>query len=248
MPVKDVVTGAPFRQCVLVTGFGAFPGARHNPTLAILAGLERYRGRLARLGIGLHCVALPVVYDAVEPALRAAIGSARPDAILHLGLAGRRRWITLETRAVNRAGPLHPDAMRRRPAQVLAPGAPQIMRATWPAQRLRVALIPHGARLSIDAGDYVCNATLYRSLAAARAPRIGFLHVPRPKGRRPLARGRDPRPDLATMTDAVLAAILTVTRGPARRDRSGSAGLAQNPVGPTAPTQRFTLVGSRSSM
>lgn len=212
MPVKDVVTGAPFRQSVLVTGFGAFPGARANPTLAILAGLERHRARLARLGIELRCAVLPVVYDAVEPALRAAIGNSKPDTILHLGLAGRRRTITIETRAKNRAGPLHPDASRRAPRQVLAPGAAHLLRATWPAARLRAALAPHGARLSIDAGDYVCNATLYGSLAAGLAPRVGFLHVPRPRARRPLSRGQDPRPSLATMTEAVLAALLVVAR------------------------------------
>ena len=212
MPVNDVVTGAPFRQCVLVTGFGAFPGAPRNPTLAILAGLERHRGRLARLGIELRCAVLPVVYEAVEPALRAATGSTRPDAILHLGLAGRRRAISIETRALNRAGPLHPDAARRRPAQVLAPGAARTMRATYPAARVCAALARHGAHPSIDAGDYVCNATLYRSLAARLAPRIGFIHVPRPCGRRPSARGRDPRPSLAAMIEAVLAAIIVVAQ------------------------------------
>ena len=66
--------------------------------------------------------------------------------------------------------------------------------------------------LSRDAGDYVCNATLYRSLAARLAPRIGFIHVPRPKGRRPPARGRDTRPSLETMTEAVTAAVLVVAR------------------------------------
>ncbi|MCX8254707.1 MAG: pyroglutamyl-peptidase I, partial [Beijerinckiaceae bacterium] len=104
--MKDVGTGARLRQTVLVTAFGAFPGARTNPTLAILARLERSRGRLARLGIDLHGLALPVVYDALAPALRTAAAASRPDAVLHLGLAGRRRWLSVETRAVNRAGPL----------------------------------------------------------------------------------------------------------------------------------------------
>ena len=208
--MKHVGTGASFRQTVLVTGFGAFPGARSNPTLAILARLERSRARLARLGIDLRCLALPVVYDALEPALRTAAEATRPDAILHLGLAGRRRRLSIETRALNRAGPLHPDAARRRPAQVLVLGGAPVLRATWPAARLRAALARAGAHLSIDAGDYVCNATLYRSLAADLAPLIGFLHVPRPKGRRPLGRGADPRPSLEAMTAATLAAILVV--------------------------------------
>ena len=214
MPMKDVVTGAPIRQTILVTGFGAFPDARRNPTLAILAGLARHRPRLARLGIALRCVALPVVYDAIEPALRDAIGAQGVDAILHLGLAGRRRVLTIETRALNRAGPLHPDAARRLPAPTLVRGAPHVLRATYPAARVRAALsrAGHDARSSIDAGDYVCNATLYRSLAACRAPSIGFIHVPRAKERRPLARERDERPSPSAMTSAVLAAVLVVAR------------------------------------
>ena len=212
--MKHVGRGASFRQTVLVTAFGAFPGARSNPTLGILAGLSRQRARLARLGIDLRCLALPVVYDSIEPVLRSAAAEARPDAILHLGLAGRRRRLSIETRAVNRAGPLHPDAARRRPAQVLAPGAPPILRATWPAARLRAALAGagHDAHLSIDAGDYVCNATLYRSLAADLAPRIGFLHVPRPPGRRPIAGAGRRRPSLDEMTGATLELILALTR------------------------------------
>ncbi|VVB46339.1 Peptidase C15 pyroglutamyl peptidase I [Beijerinckiaceae bacterium RH AL1] len=210
--MKDVGTGARLRQTVLVTAFGAFPGARTNPTLAILARLERSRGRLARLGIDLHGLALPVVYDALAPALRTAAAASRPDAVLHLGLAGRRRWLSVETRAVNRAGPLHPDAAGRRPAQVLAPGGKPVLRATWPSARLRAALARagHDARLSIDAGDYVCNATLYRSLAAGLAPRVGFLHVPRPGGRL----------TLDAMTEAALALILEMTRAALPRRES----------------------------
>ena len=212
--MKHVGTGASFRQTVLVTAFGAFPGARSNPTLAILSRLERSRSRLARLGIDLHCLALPVVYDALEPGLRATAADVRPDAILHLGLAGRRQRLSIETRALNRAGPLHPDAARRRPAQVLIPGGAAVLRATWPAARLQAALAraQHDSHVSIDAGDYVCNATLYRSLAAGLAPRIGFLHVPRPRKRRPLGPDRPMGISLDQLAEAALTVILEVTR------------------------------------
>ena len=45
------------------------------------------------------------------------------------------------------------------------------------------------AALSYDAGAYVCNATLYRSLYANAAPRVGFVHVP-PQGKAGFARAR----------------------------------------------------------
>ncbi|MCX8253517.1 MAG: peptidase C15, partial [Beijerinckiaceae bacterium] len=82
----------------------------------------------------------------------------------------------------------------------------------WPSARLRAALARagHDARRSIDAGDYVCNATLYRSLAAGLAPRVGFLHVPRPGGRL----------TLDAMTEAALALILEMTRAALPRRES----------------------------
>lgn len=216
MLMKHVVTGARPRQTVLVTGFGTFPGARRNPTATLVAELERHRPRLARLGIALRCLILPVVYADSEMVLRAAVLRDPPDAILHLGLASRRRGISVETRAVNRAGPLHPDASRRWPrGQVLAPGQPRSLRATYPAARILAALVRDklDAKLSIDAGDYVCNATLYRSLLARAAPRIGFIHVPRARmGTQPLARTRHRRPSIEDLTRAAVAAVLIMAK------------------------------------
>ena len=91
------------------------------------------------------------------------------------------------------------------------------------AARIRAALRRAGfaARLSRDAGDYVCNAALYRSLLAAAAPRIGFVHVPRARlAMRPVASGGRRRPTLDALTRAVLAAIL-VMAGSGRPPISG---------------------------
>jgi pyroglutamyl-peptidase len=209
-------------KLVLVTGFGSFPGARVNPTSAILTRLDQHRGRLARLGIVLEMRIFPVIYDAIEPALAAHAGTLRPDAILHLGLAGRRRTISVETRAINHAGPLHPDAARRRPAQTIFAGGPSVLRATYPASRILHAIRARGipAKGSIDAGDYVCNTTLYLTLAHQYAPLAGFLHVPRPERasqpkHRRVANGVR-RPTLDDLTRGVLAAIV-ILAGDVRR-------------------------------
>ena len=207
---------APRHRVVLVTGFGAFPGAPKNPTAEIIAALERHAGRLARLGLSLRREELPVMFDGADDRLRALVARYRPDVILHLGVAGRRRRISIETRAINRAGPLHPDASGRCPPQILVPGAASGLRATYPASRILAALRRHGfdAERSIDAGDYVCNATLYRSLLDGTAPEIGFIHVPKARGaQRPLARVRRPRLSIDAMADAVLSAILAMARG-----------------------------------
>ncbi|MDR3462706.1 MAG: hypothetical protein P4L76_10370 [Beijerinckiaceae bacterium] len=200
---------------ILVTGFGAFPGAPVNPSAAILTRLARHRGRLARLGIVLETRLLPVVFDAIEPALAAQAAALNPAAILHLGLAGRRRAVSVETRAINRASPLHPDAAGRRPAQIIAPAGPASLSATYPATRILCAIRAQGiaAIRSIDAGDYVCNATLYRTLERRYAPLAGFLHVPRTKRAAPLdGRMTVRRPSLDDLTRAALAAVLVLAK------------------------------------
>lgn len=205
---------------VLVTGFGAFPGAPVNPSAAILTRLARHRGRLARLGIELETRLLPVVFDAIEPALTAQATALKPAAILHLGLAGRRRTLSVETQAINRANPLHSDAAGRRPAQIISAGSPAILRATYPANRILCAIRAQGAaaKRSIDAGDYVCNATLYLTLERRYAPLAGFLHVPRPfvprsrRSTKPLGEGGARRPSLDDLTRAVLAAVLVLAK------------------------------------
>ncbi len=202
------------RRTILVTGFGGFPGAARNPTQRIIAQLARHAARLARLGVDLHCVTLPVEYGGLQARLAQLAGTHRPDVVLHLGVAGRRRGVSVETRAVNRAGPLHPDAAGRRPDQVLAPGGAQILRATYPARRLLAALRATGAaaHASHDAGDYLCNAVLYRSLAMGIAAEVGFIHVPHP--RRRTWRGGTRRPSQDDLAAAALAAVLHLARRP----------------------------------
>ena len=207
-------------RTILVTGFGAFPGAPRNPTQAIVAALGRHRPRLQRLGVNLHVAVLPVRFAAIDEALADLAARHKPDVIMHLGVASRRRRLSVETRALNRSGPLHPDASGCCPAQILVPGGPSSLRATYPAPRILAALRKSGvaAERSIDAGDYVCNATLFRSLLAPAAAEIGFLHVPKARsGVRPLHRVRHPGMPVAAMTQAILIAILALAP---RRDCS----------------------------
>ncbi len=196
---------------LLVTGFGAFPGAPRNPTLALIAALARSR-RPARFGVAIETRALPVVYAGAEARLAALIGETAPDAILHLGLAGRRRTLCVETRALNRVSSLHADAAGRfAEGRAVVSRGPAILRSRWRAARLVVAMRRAGAptRLSIDAGDYVCNQTFYLTLAQTRGP-AAFVHVPPPRrGGRP---GRTARPSLAAMARAVEAAALALAR------------------------------------
>ena len=202
------------RRIILVTGFGAFPGAPRNPTETLVRRLERHRGRLARLGVDLRCVVLPVRYADLPDRLATLATRHRPDVILHFGVAGRRKRVSVETRAVNHASPLHPDASGRRPAQTLRPAQRQVLHASYPSRRIFAALRGAGiaAEISRDAGDYVCNAALFHSLAQNLAPEIGFIHVPKPR-RRSVRSGVGPKRLAAADLDrAALCAVLSLAK------------------------------------
>ncbi len=174
--MNDVVTAARRRPRVLVTGFGPFPGAPTNPTLAVLRLLEAD----GIAGVDLALAQLPVTFAGVGPALREAVRH-RPDAVLLLGLATRRKILNVETLARNVVGGGTPDTDGSVPAaSVLVEGAPATRAATWPAATVLAALreAGHEATLSDDAGDYVCNAALFHALGDELAPIVGFLHVP----------------------------------------------------------------------
>lgn len=197
---------------ILLTAFGAFPGAPVNPTMKIAPALQKRHRKFERHGILLETRVLPVVYDGVRARLERMIAETRPDIVLHLGLAGRRKTISVETRALNRLSILHVDALRKYSGSIFVEATgPFRRRSRFAAARLARTMASAGARsrLSIDAGDYLCNQTLYHSLGL-HAGLCGFVHVPRPKAlRRPIRHGRqaDGRPSLAAMITAIERAL-----------------------------------------
>jgi pyroglutamyl-peptidase len=206
---------------LLVTGFGAFPGARHNPTLDLIAALQRREARFARLGIRLEARVLPVIYAEIGPRLAKITAEIAPDAILHFGLAGQRKSVSIETRALNRVNLLHPDAGGSCAKQFcLVPGGPMIVRARTPTGQIAAALRRAGlvSRLSRDAGTYLCNAALYHSLVARHAASVGFIHIPWP-ARRGRRGSTSPRPTFAELVKAAEIAILEIAVSARRLSR-----------------------------
>jgi pyroglutamyl-peptidase len=193
---------------VLVTGFGSFPGARDNPTALLVHALGGHRARLARLGVELETDVLPVNYAEVARKLEELDETLKPDAILHFGLAPRRKFFSIETRALNRLSLVHCDASGARAGRLaIIPGAPHVAKSTFPYRQIEAAFRREGlrGRLSANAGDYVCNETLYLSLARSRglhscaaararqsAEEIIARHAPKPRRRNPRRPYRDP--------------------------------------------------------
>lgn len=204
---------------VLLTAFGSFPGAPVNPTMAIARRLERRHGRrLARLGVEIHTAVLPVVYRGAEARTADLIDAFQPQVVLHLGLATRRKKLSFEARARNRLSVLHPDAARQNAgALLIEPKGPFARASRAPIARCVAAISETGAACaaSIDAGDYLCNQTLYASLGGP-APLVAFLHAPRPRRLRAPRKGETRGITLDQMVEGAFAAILEMTKA-ARR-------------------------------
>ncbi|MFT4703550.1 MAG: pyroglutamyl-peptidase [Bradymonadia bacterium] len=160
---------------ILFTGFGAFPGMPWNPANAVSQAAAR---RAASLEVEAGFEELSVTFDAVERA--ACLLDGRAELIVHIGVAGSRDTVTVERRAVNwrSATPDAAGATVENPGKLVQDAEARV--STLPLGGLVDALTlrwrASRVELSDDAGEYVCNATLFHGLGK-RTPRV-FVHVP----------------------------------------------------------------------
>jgi len=168
---------------ILITGFGAFPGAPYNPTMQLVERLMRLR-RPAFDDVELSSHIFHVTYAAVDRELPGLLGKRRPHALLMFGLAARTPYLRIETRARNAITVIWPDADGTRVRKgSIAAGAEALMFGTHTTRLLRAALASGiEARASRDAGSYLCNYLSWRAIEATRrdsGPRLAaFIHVP----------------------------------------------------------------------
>jgi pyroglutamyl-peptidase len=189
---------------VLITGFGRFPGAPFNPSGPLARALARRR-RPALAGVRLISHVFPTGYAAVAQQWPDLLARHRPDAVLMLGLAGRTPYLRIETRARNVRTLVFPDIDGFVPERrVIERGDAAARRGTAPFMRLLAAARSSGfpARLSRDAGAYLCNDLYWRALDPSRGdagPLVQFVHIPL-------------RPDALRAAEAVLVALVSAAR------------------------------------
>lgn len=167
---------------ILLTGFGPFPGAPHNPTQPLVARLTKLR-RPALDDVALSSHIFPVTYAAVDRQLPEVLATMRPDALLMFGLAARTPYLRIETRARNAVTMLWPDAANTRSSKRgIAGQADAMMFGPHTARLLRAArLTGIDARSSRDAGAYLCNYLSCRAIETMKAggPQLAaFIHIP----------------------------------------------------------------------
>jgi pyroglutamyl-peptidase len=255
-PRSAPCTGSGVRGCrVLITGFGAFPGVRFNPTAGLAAELATVR-RPGLENVVRIAHVFETSYAAVERTLPAVLAEVHPDVVLLFGLATRTPYLRIETRALNRRSALFADVRGRHPTSVaITPRAPVAMRGNAPHQRLAVAARRAGvpAQLSHNAGGYLCNYVYWRALELTGGqPLVQFVHVPavrcEPAGIAP------PRPmtldDLTRAGTKMLMVLITAARNSALArgrptydrqsvDFPSGADAQQRPCCPTAAQERW---------
>ncbi len=166
---------------VVIAGFGPFPGAPSNPSGHLATALARRR-RPALAGAEITSHVFATAYAAVDRDLPKLLAQ-KPDVVLIFGLAGRRREVCIETRARNVRSILFPDMHGYYPGdRAIEAGQAGALRGNAPFPRLLAALrrtaLP--ARLSRDAGAYLCNYVYWRALQGVRdgRPLVQFVHIP----------------------------------------------------------------------
>lgn len=209
---------------ILLTGFEPFGPERVNPSWEVARRLD---GETIE-GLAVKAMRLPVNCARAAARVKDAIVRVGPQAFLGLGQAGNRASVSLEQVAINLFQQRNGGNLDGRgDAQAVIKGGPDAYFARVPLAAILKALkrrrIP--AAISLSAGAYACNATMYVALHTLRKPDVqaGFIHLPYEAGqatRHPAT----PSMSLEMMEQAVRVAIGVIAgnRIEAGRPRSRS--------------------------
>jgi pyroglutamyl-peptidase len=171
------------RPVLLLTGFGPFPRVPVNATSLLVPRIAEAADKTFA-GLSVVCDIIPTEWHAGLARVEELYAAHRPIVAIHFGVSGRATGFAVEARARNCCA-ASPDAAGCLPqGDCIAPDAPEFLPSALPVtlivERLRRRGIP--AQLSRDAGNYLCNALMYRTLDLARGKdwpaRNGFVHLP----------------------------------------------------------------------
>ena len=162
---------------VLLTGFEPFGGHADNPSQLLVRELGERDDRVV-------VEYLPVSYARAADQVIVALRRLNPRALILFGLAAGSSHLLLERVARNRDVSPAPDNDGELRSGPIVADAPDTYHGSLPfAQMAALAgRVNEPARLSQDAGGYVCNHTYFRVAhhLAGREPGTpcGFVHLP----------------------------------------------------------------------
>jgi len=149
-----------------ITGFGAFGTVAVNPSAKLAEASKR------------PFQVLEVAFAAVDEYLT-SLNPESFDRLLMLGVAASRERMCPELFGRNFIGKT-PDVRGIDLEGEIEAGAPLLLESTlWTPEIASeiVAFDPH-TKLSMDAGEYLCNYISYRALQRFPEKKVGFLHIP----------------------------------------------------------------------
>lgn len=149
---------------LLVYGFGPYKQFEKNITQAIVKKLPR--------SANLKKIVFPVRFNKAQ--FIAAIRKNDPDVILGLGQCSSGTKLRIERRAIN----LRRNNKDEKGRAIMRGGA----KALRPTLHLHKSAFGGQEKTSRNAGDYVCNYSMYIILdylkSRQSAARFGFIHIP----------------------------------------------------------------------
>jgi pyroglutamyl-peptidase len=146
---------------LLIYGFGPYRGFHENITEKIVRKFPKRRWvKKLIFAVRFH-----------RSQFISAVKNHKPDVILGLGQCSKGRLLRIESRAVNRKR----NNRTGKAKPILQAGSPRLV------TNLKLNL-GQQSRSSDDAGDYVCNYSMYVILDFIKCDRLpiryGFIHVP----------------------------------------------------------------------
>lgn len=192
---------------LIITGFDPFGGETVNPAWEAVQRLPDIISdfRLTKLEI-------PTKFETASRTILETAKNDPADVILCIGQAGGRSAVTPERIAVNMMDATISDNAGISPKeQPCIPGGPDGIFSTLPVKAMAQAICDAGlpGQVSLSAGTFVCNDTLYRLLFHFRGSttKVGFVHVPFLPQQ---ANNRHPSMELGQMVQALEAVICSL--------------------------------------
>jgi pyroglutamyl-peptidase len=187
---------------LLITGFTPFDGRTVNGSWIA-----------AQTYASANHLEIPVIWGKPLPNLEHAVKSFKPEIVISLG-EGREGWFDIETQARNQRKH-RPDNLAQYPNTDIIPGGPPSLESTINTSALHKRLedqqIP--IRISADAGQFLCEETLYclehlkTQYDSLRT--VVFVHLP-PFGTSLTYRGEGRVVDTDLLEDFVLRLVIAV--------------------------------------
>ncbi|MFN3236002.1 MAG: hypothetical protein ACE37D_02965 [Pseudomonadales bacterium] len=180
---------------ILLTGFTPFDGRKINASWVA-----------AQTFAAAEHLEIPVIWGEPMPQLQSKLEACQANIVISLG-EGREGWFDIECRARNERKH-RIDNLQQYPRGTILPGGPEVQFASINSQQLQQTLQAQGIgiRLSQDAGQFICEETLY-SLETLKQTYefldlVTFVHLP-PYGTSLEYQGEQRQVDEALLEDFV---------------------------------------------